>query len=183
MRARCSVFIATSLDGFIARPDGRIDWLDRANALVPNGEDCGYAMFMSSIDALVMGRNTFEQVLAFAAWPYGTKPVHVLSTRLTALPNGVPATVSLSAETPARLVERLSTQGARHLYIDGGLTIQRFLRAGLIDELTITQIPILLGQGRPLFGLLESDVPLEHQSTVAFPFGFVQCKYRVAPSP
>jgi dihydrofolate reductase len=177
------VFVASSLDGFIARPDGRIDWLDRANALVPNGEDCGYAAFTSSIDALVMGRNTFEQALSFAAWPYGTKPIHVLSTRLAALPKGVPATVSLSAETPASLVERLSAQGAQHLYIDGGLTIQRFLRAGLIEELTITRIPVLLGQGKPLFGLLENDVSLEHLSSVAFPFGFVQCKYRVARSP
>lgn len=177
--SRCSVFIATSLDGFISRPDGSIDWLEQANAAIPKGEDCGFAEFFASVDALVMGRNTFEQVLTFPAWPYGGKPVLVLSRRLAALPGQVPPTVSLSSEAPARVVERMASQGLRHLYVDGGLTIQAFLAAGLIDELTLTVIPVLLGKGKPLFGALPRDVALELVSSRAFDFGFVQSKYRV----
>lgn len=177
--SKCSVFIATSLDGFISRADGGIDWLTRANAVVPAGEDCGYADFMSSVDAIVMGRNTFEQVLAFEAWPYGETPLVVLSRSLAALPGDVPGTVSLSSEAPAALVQRLSGQGLRHLYVDGGVTIQGFLAAGLIDEITVTVIPVLLGSGRPLFGALAGDVELELASSRAFEFGFVQSKYRV----
>ncbi len=179
-RARCSVFIATSLDGFIARADGRIDWLDEANAVVPAGEDCGYSAFMSGVDALVMGRHTFELARSFAEWPYGATPVIVLSRRLAALPPGLPGTVRLVKAAPEALVAQLSAEGMRHLYIDGGVTIQRFLAAGLIDEVTITRIPVLLGAGRPLFGPLARDLRLEHLATRAFAFGFVQSRYRVA---
>ena len=176
---KCRVFIATSLDGYISRPDGCIDWLDEANALVPAGEDCGFARFMSGIDALVMGRNTFEQVLTFGEWPYGATPVIVISHSLTLLPAHLPATVSLSTEEPAQLVQRLSAAGLEHLYIDGGLTIQRFLSAGLIDEISITLIPVLLGQGKPLFGPLAADIHLELVSSQSYDFGFVQNNYRV----
>lgn len=179
MNARCSVFVATSLDGFISRSDGRIDWLNGANALVPPGEDCGFAEFFSTVDALVMGRNTFEQVLSFSEWPYSSKPVVVLSHSLRSLPGQVPATVTLSAEPPATLVERLSAEGLGHLYIDGGLTIQSFLVANLVDEMTITVIPVLLGSGKPLFGSLRSDVNLQLLASRAYDFGFVQSKYRV----
>ena len=183
--ARCSVFIAASLDGFISRTNGSIDWLDEANTRVPDGEDCGYAQFMSTVDALVMGRHTFELAKSFGAWPYGRTPVFVLSSRMSSLPGDVPDTVRLSSEEPATLVARLSAQDMNHLYIDGGVTIQRFLASGLIDEVTITRIPVLIGSGRPLFGSLSQDVRLEHMSTRAFDFGFVQSKYRVvkAPSP
>jgi dihydrofolate reductase len=176
---KCSVFIATSLDGFISRPDGSIDWLNQANTVVPPGEDCGYARFMTTVDGLVMGRNTFEQVLTFGQWPYGALPVVVLSRRLGALPAGVPGSVSISAEPPARLVERLSARELNHLYVDGGLAIQSFLAAGLIDEITITLIPVLLGRGKPLFGPSAADVQLELLSSKAYDFSFVQNKYRV----
>ena len=176
---KCSVFIATSLDGFISRTDGSIDWLNRANAVVPSGEDAGFAQFMSGVDALVMGRNTFEQVLTFGEWPYQSTPLVVLSRHLRALPANAPATVSLSSESPQQLVERLSAKGLNHLYVDGGLTIQSFLAANLIDEMTITVIPILLGSGKSLFGALDSDIDLELVSSKAFDFGFVQNKYRV----
>lgn len=179
---KCSVFIATSLDGFISRSDGSIDWLNEASALVPEGEDTGYGEFMSSVDALVIGRNTFEQVLSFGEWPYGSTPVIVLSRQLKSLPNDVQDTVSLTADDPEKLVQRLSAQGLNHLYIDGGLTIQSFLAEGLIDEITITIIPILLGEGKPLFGPLPEDVKLEHISSQAFEFGFVQSKYHVVKS-
>lgn len=176
---RCSVFIATSLDGFIAREDGSLDWLDRANAMLPPGEDCGYQAFMADIDAVVMGRRTFELVLTFPDWPFGELPVVVLSRRGIALPERIPGSVSVSDETPAALVARLSAQGLKRLYIDGGQTIQGFLAAGLIDALTITVIPVLLGGGRPLFGPLVADVRLEHVATQAFVFGFVQQRYHI----
>ncbi len=176
---KCSVFIAASLDGYIARADGRIDWLDAANARVPKGEDCGYAAFMSTVDALVMGRRTFELARSFPEWPYGRTRVVVLSSRMRSLPAGAPGTVQLVDESPAALVARLAAQGMKHLYVDGGVTIQRFLADGLIDEITITTIPVLIGSGRPLFGALKRDVRLEHLSTRAFEFGFVQSRYRV----
>lgn len=182
MTAQCSVFIATSLDGFISRTDGSIDWLMRLHNLMPPGEDAGYDNFITTIDALVMGRNSFEQALAFDKWPYGERPVVVMSRTLSALPAGTPSTVSLTSETPEALVARLSAHGCRRLYIDGGLTIQSFLNAGLIDDLTITTIPVLIGTGKPLFGALHADVMLEHVSTRAYDFGFVQNHYRIARS-
>jgi len=117
---KCSVFVAMSLDGFIARRDGSIDWLMQANAVVPPGEDCGYQAFVATVDTLVMGRNTFEQALGFGQWPYGKLPVVVMSRRLSRLPMGSPATVSLTHEAPAELVARLGRSGRRHLYVDGG---------------------------------------------------------------
>ena len=179
MRARCSVFIATSLDGFIARPDGNIDWLEKANQSAPPGEDCGYHAFMADVDVLVMGRNTFELVLGFEGWPYGATRVVVMSRKGLTLPAHVPATVSVSSEAPEALVARLTAEGARKLYVDGGLVIQSFLAAGLIDELTITHIPVLLGSGKPLFGPLPADVSLQLIRSHAYAFGFVQSHYRV----
>lgn len=179
MSIKSSVFIATSLDGFIARTDGNIDWLNEASAAIPQGEDCGYEALMSTVDTLVMGRKTFEQVLTFGEWPYGDTPVVVLSHHELSLAPGLPDTVATSQETPKDLVARLAAEGKRHLYVDGGRTIQSFLAEGLIDELTITVIPILLGTGTPLFGPLPHDVHLKHESTQAYEFGFVQQKYCV----
>ena len=174
------MFVATSLDGFIARPDGSIDWLNDANAVVPSGEDCGYCEFMKSVDVLVMGRNTFELALTFDAWPYEDKRVVVLSSNPLTIPVGLSSTVSASSETPDVLIERLSAEGAQRLYVDGGITIQRFLAAGLIDDITITVVPVILGQGRPLFGPVQNDIPLVLVASKAFEFGFVRVKYRVA---
>src|SRR5208337_4445633 len=117
-----SVFIGTSVDGFIARPNGELDFLPPGG-----GEPHGYDEFIASVDAIVIGRKTFEKVLTFGAWPYGEKRVVVLSSRtldLSAVSGGV---VEQMGGTPAEIVSRLSTTGARHLYIDGGVTIQRFL--------------------------------------------------------
>jgi dihydrofolate reductase len=176
---RCAVFIATSLDGYIARADGSIDWLEEANTRIPSGEDCGYAQFRSGIDAIVMGRNTFELALGFGAWVYQSTPVVVLSSRLTTLPPNLPSSVSISADKPQDLVRRLSAKGLDRLYIDGGLTIQSFLAVDLIDEMTITTIPVILGGGIPLFGTLDHDLPLTLIESKAYDFGFVQSKYRV----
>lgn len=182
MTASCSVFIATSLDGFIARNNGSIDWLNHANQSVTPGEDCGYNKFMTDVDALVMGRNTFEQVLTFDSWPYASTPVVVLSRRGISLPSHLEPFVTVSDEAPSALVARLTKGGAKKIYVDGGLTIQSFLAAGLIDDITITVIPVLLGSGRPLFGPLTADVRLEHQRATVFEFGFVQNQYRVIPN-
>ncbi len=175
---KCSVFIATSLDGYISRTDGSIDWLNKASNLLPKGEDLGFQQFISSVDGMVMGRNTFEQVLSFGDWPYGTIPVVVLSRQLDSLPESMPPDVSLTDENPTALVQRLSNEGLNHLYIDGGLTVQSFIAASLIDEITITIIPILLGEGKPLFGPLPEDMEFELLESKAFNFGFVQNKYQ-----
>jgi dihydrofolate reductase len=179
MRAKTSVFIATSLDGFIARKDGNLDWLDKFNATAPAGEDCGYNAFFASIDALAMGRKTYEKILTFGEWPYGSKQVIVMSRSPVDIPKHLQETVSASSETPRELVDRLSAQGSKHLYIDGGMTIQGFLQAGVLDEMTLTLIPVVIGDGIPLFGYIKSDVELSLIESKAYEFGCVQVKYRV----
>lgn len=173
---KASVFIATSLDGFIARANGDLDWLPAGG-----GEPHGYDEFIASVDALVIGRNTYETVLAFETWPYGQRPVFVLSTRaLAPAPTG--AVVERMSGDPAEIVSRLAERGIRHIYVDGGITIQRFLRAGLLQRLIITRIPVLLGVGIPLFGDLPHDIWLEHVTTRAFAGGLVQSEYVVRES-
>ena len=179
---KCSVFIATSLDGFIARNNGSIDWLIKANNLAAPDEDGGYKLFISKIDALVMGRNSFEKILSFESWPYGKLPVIVMSNRSIEIPLKLKNHVYVSSETPDNLVKRLSSEGFKHLYIDGGITIQNFLACHLINELTITIVPVLLGSGRALFGNLPHDIELKHIATHTFEGGFVQIKYEIASS-
>jgi dihydrofolate reductase len=176
---KVSVFIATSLDGFIARKDGRIDWLEKANSTLPPGEDCGYQSFFDSIDTLVMGRKTFETVLSFETWPYAEKRVVVLSTQLKQVPTHLTKTVSVLSLSPNKIIETLTTEGSRHIYLDGGRTIQSFLTANLVNEMTVTSIPVLLGEGISLFGKTTDDVSLNHIKTHAYPNGFVQTKYEV----
>jgi dihydrofolate reductase len=179
MHLHCSVFIATSLDGYIAREDGSIDWLEAANATVPQGEDCGYLRFMSSVDVLVMGSGTFDKVLSFPEWLYGEKAVWVVSRTLTRLPDHLPSQVRLMNCTPGEIVTIARQSGFKRLYVDGGKLIQSFLRDGLITDLTITTIPVLLGSGRALFGPLASDVKLQLVSCHSYPFGFIQTTYRL----
>ena len=174
-----SVFIATSLDGFIAREDDSLDWLDAANAAVPEDEDCGYVSFMRSVDVLIMGRYTYEKVLSFGQWPYESKPVIVLSSRAIKIPASLGATVQHSSESPLELHKRLSNEGMTRVNIDGGITIRRFLVAGLINGITITVIPVLIGQGKSLFAGLEKDVALNHIATKSYDFGFTQSIYQV----
>ena len=179
MSIKASVFIATSLDGFIARANGDLDWLIGAESTSIE-QDYGYQEFMDTVDTIVLGRNTFELVLTFDTWPYSGKKVAVLSNKPNAVPPHLLDNVEWLSLPPQRLVERLEAQGAAHLYVDGGKTIQGFLNAGLIDELTITRVPILIGTGVPLFGPLTHDVRLIHLATRQFENGFVQSKYRVA---
>jgi len=171
---RASVFIATSLDGYIARLDGALDWLPEGG-----GEPHGYEEFMATVDALVIGRKTFETVLAFETWPYGTKPVFVLSSTPGSLRAPAGAVCEFLAGQPRDIAAQLGKRGLEHLYVDGGLTIQGFLRAGLIQRLIITRIPVLLGSGIPLFGDLPVDLRLEHVATRSFQSGLVQSEYRV----
>lgn len=179
MKAKTSVFICTSLDGFIARKDGSLDWLDKANALAPKGEDCGFRTFMDSVDVLVMGSKTFKQVLTFDEWIYGDTRMVVMSSKNPEIPKHLQKTVSSSSESPTQLVERLSREGAKHLYIDGGVTIQGFLKEAQIDEITITIAPVILGEGKALFATCGRDIELVHVATKAYDFGFVQAKYHV----
>ena len=167
-----SVFIGTSVDGFIARRNGDLDFLPTGG-----GEPHGYVEFMASVDAMVIGRKTFETVLAFPEWPYGQKRVVVLSSRpldLSAVRGGF---VEHMNGEPSQVVEKLAASGAHQLYIDGGITIQRFLRAGLVQRLIITRVPVLIGEGIPLFGALPQDLKLRHIATRHYPSGLVQSEY------
>ena len=169
-----SVFIGTSVDGFIARSNGALDFLPPGG-----GEPHGYDEFMASVDALVIGRKTFETVLAFAAWPYGDKRVVVLSSRPVDLSAARGGVVEQMAGPPPEIVSKLAASGAHHVYVDGGITIQGFLRAGLIQRLIITRVPVLIGDGIPLFGTLPHDIRLRHVATQHYPSGLIKTEYHV----
>ena len=170
---KASVFVGTSLDGFIARADGALDFLPPGG-----GEPHGYDEFLASVDALVIGRNTYETVVAFEAWPYREKPVFVLSTRpIPPAPPG--AIVEHLSGPPAEIAVRLAARGIGHVYVDGGDTIQRFLRDGLIQRLIVTRVPVLIGAGIPLFGPLPRDIRLRHIATRSYSSGLVQSEYAV----
>jgi dihydrofolate reductase len=171
---RASVFIGTSVDGFIARPDDTLDFLPPGG-----GEPHGYAEFFSSVDVLLIGRKTFEVVLAYPEWPYGNKRVVVLSSRPLDFSTVRGGIVERMSGSPAEVVSKLAASGAQHVYVDGGVTIQQFLRAGLIQRLIITRVPVLIGQGIPLFGTLPHDIRLRHIATRHYPSGLVQTEYEV----
>ena len=175
-----SVFLGMSVDGFIARPDGDLAWLtggDDAGGAPDDGEggDFGFDDFVSGIDAIVMGRATFDVIAPLDEWPYQGKPVHVISTTLE--PGGDPRiTVHRSFDDA---VAALTAAGYRRVYVDGGRTVHTFLRAGLISDLTLSRVPVLIGTGHTPFGDLAADVPLEHVRTQTYPGGMVQTTYRV----
>jgi dihydrofolate reductase len=179
---KISVFIATSLDGFIARPDGSLDWLPGSSEGTGEVEEHGWTAFWESVDCLVLGRKTFEKVLELApgAWPYEGTRVVVLSHTQTAVPEELAGKVELFAGDPQVLVKKLAADGHERLYVDGGATIQSFLRQGLITDMTITTIPVLIGEGVPLFGPLEKDMPLKHVKTDSYSSGFVQSVYEIS---
>ena len=168
-----TVNIAQSLDGYIAREDGSLDWLtpfEDAHVFA------GFQMLMGNVDAVVIGRKTYEKVLSFGVWPYA-KPVFVLSTTLKILPEGLNGKATLLSMRPEALVEHLATQGFSRLYIDGGKVIQDFLRADCIDELIITTVPVLLGTGIPLFGRPGYERYFIHRGTKTFSNGLVTSRY------
>ncbi len=169
-----SVFVGISVDGFMARANGDLDFLPENG-----GEPHGYDEFIAGIDAIVLGRHTFEKVLTLGPWPYESKRVVVLSGRKADLSSAAPAALEQMSGEPREIVAKLAATGAEHLYIDGGITIQRFLSAGMIQRLIVTRVPVLIGRGIPLFGSLPHDVPLRHIKTSQFPSGLVQSEYVV----
>lgn len=176
---KCSAYIAASVDGYIARADGALDWLPQPGGDATAG-DYGYAAFMASVDVLVMGRRTFDAVAGFTPWPYPGRRVTVLSRSLRAAPPVLAGQdIRVHAGPVTELVAALRADGLRHAYVDGGQVVQAFLEAGQLDELTITRVPVLLGAGIPLFGPLAADTALEHLDTRAWPDGMVQSRYRV----
>ena len=169
-----SVFCGVSVDGFLARPDHALDFLDAGGQ-----EPHGFEEFYGSVDVVVIGRKTFEVVLTFGKWFYGNKPVVVLSSGpldFSPIEGGV---VEQMSGEPAEIVKQLESRGFKHAYIDGGVTIQRFLAAGCIDRLVITRVPVLIGAGIPLFGPLPSDITLRHIETRCYNGGLVQSEYEI----
>ena len=156
------IYIAQSLDGFIATADGGIEWLEAVPN--PEGSDFGYSEFISKIDALLMGRNTFEKVLSFGEWSY-TIPVYVLSNTLTTIPEELEGKVFLINGKLEDVISQLSSKGMNNLYIDGGQVISSFLKEDLIDEMIITTVPVLLGSGLSLFGDTGAMKNFSHLST------------------
>lgn len=170
------VFIAASLDGYIADQGGSVDFLNKYPE--PTGEDMGYYNFISTIDALVMGRKTFETVLGFGVeWPY-TKPVFVWTTHLKSVPKQLEAKVQLINGNPKQIISMLNEQNYQNIYIDGAKTIQSFLNEDLIDELTITTIPLLLGSGIPLFNDISKAIYFEGIESKTYSHGEIQCVYK-----
>jgi len=159
MNKKNSIYIATSLDGYIADKNGGIEWLDTIP--IPENEDMGYMEFTNRIDALVMGRATFETVLGFdVEWPY-KKPVFVLSNSLNEIPESHKGKAYLIKGTLAEILEQIHKKGYVRLYIDGGITIQSFLKEDLIDEMIITTFPVLLGGGSRLFSELPKELEFD----------------------
>ena len=166
MDKRNSVFIATSLDGFIADKNGGVDWLHSIPN--PDNNDMGYVEFINGIDALVMGRTTFETVIGFdVPWPYNN-PVFVLSNRLKEIPDSHKEKAFLVKGTLPEILEQIHEKGYGRLYIDGGTTIGDFLKEDLIDEMVLTTIPILLGGGSSLFSELPNELKFELTGTKTF---------------
>jgi dihydrofolate reductase len=176
----CAVFVGVSLDGFIARLNGDLDWLMGEGE--GDGGDHGYSEFIAGIDTIVMGRRTFEKVLTFDKWYYGKIRVVVLSSRYLDLSIAQErgGFAEVMAGSPTEIVSNLAASGASHLYVDGGITIQQFLRAGLIHRLIISRLPVLIGEGIPLFGSLLHDIRLNHIATRTYPGGMVQSEYHIA---
>ena len=171
-----TVFIATSLDGYIADKDGGLDWLQS----IPNPEnlDMGYVDLIGRVDAVVMGRKTFEKVSSFDCdWPY-SKLVFVLSNFMKSIPEGYEGKAEPIKGSLSEVMEAIHQKGHKHLYIDGGVTVQNFLKEDLIDEIIITIIPTLLGGGTPLFGDLPKQMAFEHVNTEVFLNAIVQTHYR-----
>ena len=183
---KCSVYIATSADGYIATTDGGVDWLHSAgntDADMSVNPDMGFADFINSVDCMIMGRKCMEVISSFdipaEEWPYRDIKIYALSNSLTEPPANLAGKVEMYSGDIKTLVNKLSEQGLKHAYIDGGATITSFINLKLINEMTITKAPLLLGDGIALFGKLNDNVRLEGAESVTFPNDFIQLKYRV----
>ncbi len=176
---QATAFIAASLDGYIARPDNSIDWLENASSDAT--EDFGYEAFISTVSCVVMGRKTFERILTFPEWPYRHHRAIIMSSSLKTIPKSLGDNVQLFNGTVQEVVQLLEAEGDSHLYVDGSRVIQDFISAGLLTDLTLTTVPILLGAGIPLFGgPLKKDINVIHLATKAYHNGFVQTQYGFA---
>ena len=171
------VFIAVSLDGFIARPGGDIDWLLQRD---DPDEDHGYAAFIADKDMIVMGRESYQKILTLGPWPYD-RPVLVLSSQLatTPVPDTLKDKVRFADSSPTSVMALLAQENVHRVYLDGGRVVQSFLRDGLVADMVITTVPVLIGSGRPLFGALPQDINLTLLSSRSFPSGLVQSTYRL----
>lgn len=171
------MFMAMSLDGFVAREDFNLNWLMKQKT---EGENHGYEAFMESVDGLVMGSGSFRTTLTFGTWPY-QRPVVVLSKTLNAkdIPVELRDKVSISDQAPQQVMESLSEQGWQRVYVDGGKIIQSFMREGLINDMTVTIVPILIGTGKRMFGALDADIDLHLLDSKSFPSGLVTSRYEV----
>jgi dihydrofolate reductase len=171
------VFIGTSLDGYIAKEDGNIEWLEQ----FATGEVVqSYKEFIGLIDAVVIGRGTFEKVLSFPQWPYQRK-VFLLSNSITKIPESLTDKVTIVSMPPKSLLQYLDRKGFENIYIDGGKVIQAFLKEDLVDELIISKAPVLLGGGIPLFGFLAQHLEFKHLQTVVYDNGLVRSYYERKP--
>ncbi len=184
---KCSVFIATSVDGFIAREDGSVDWLDTAgkpDADLGDRADMGFYDFFESVDCLIMGRGTLEVLSGFDLtpdqWPYRDARIIALSSTLNEPPANLTDRVEMYSGDLRELLARLESEGHSHAYIDGGKTIRSFLELGLIDEMTLTYAPVILGRGIPLFAGTQRSISLESARAEVFPNEFVQVRYKVS---
>lgn len=183
---KCSVYIATSADGYIATTEGAVDWLHSAGdseADMGNNSDMGFAAFMASVDCMIMGRKCMEMISSMnlppEQWPYGDIHIVVLSNTIKTPPENLQGKVEMFSGEISDLVNDLENKGLKHAYIDGGSTITSFLNLKLIDEMTITKAPILLGAGIPLFGKLDNQIKLVNSKAEAFENNFIQTKYEV----
>lgn len=181
----CSVYIATSADGYIATTDGGVDWLYTAGNLEADmgSEDMGFQSYMDSVDCMIMGRKCMEMIASMnltpEQWPYGEVPIVVLSHTVKEPPENLTGKIELYSGDIQDLILRLDKSGFKHAYIDGGSTITSFINLELINEMTITKAPVLLGAGIPLFGKINNSVKLENAQALTFPNDFVQVKYSV----
>ena len=171
---KLSVFCGISVDGFLARRDDTLDFLDHGGQ-----EPHGFEEFLAGIDVIVMGRRTLDVVLTFGTWPFGKKPVVVLTSRPVDFSSRAGAVLERMSGEPAAIVDALRARGFTHAYIDGGVTIQRFLAAGVVNRLVINRVPMLIGEGIPLFGPLPHDIELRHVATRAYSGGLVQSEYEL----
>ncbi|MBU2891976.1 dihydrofolate reductase family protein [Colwellia sp. D2M02] len=184
---KCSVYIATSADGYIATPDGDVDWLHSAGnsaADMSNNPDMGFTKFITSIDCMIMGRKCMEAISGFnltaEQWPYGNIKIYVLSNTIKEPPANLQDKVEMYSGDITQLISQLEASGYKHAYIDGGVTITAFINLGLINEMTITKAPVILGKGIPLFGEINNSIKLTNAEVTGFANDFIQVKYTVA---
>ena len=183
---KCSVYIATSADGYIATPEGDVDWLHTAgnpDVDMSDNADMGFNNFIASVDCMIMGRKCMEVISSFnltpQQWPYGDTKIYVLSNSLKVAPENLRGKVEMySGEIPV-LIKQLEDSGFKHAYIDGGATITSFINLQLISEMIITKAPVILGEGIPLFGKINNKIKLVNSEAIGFPNDFIQVKYGV----